>query len=197
MTRTAFPALLAAFIAQPVLAQDGAYFGAGIGITDSASAAEIFPDNEASGTEAALALTAGYRFAGANGLSYGIEGNLDIQAGGTMSFPGRDACTDFSPTWCAVDTVFRVRGTLGTTLATGDLLMASVGGVMVKGTAEDGPGNYVDTTGTGLSLGLSWQSGNVALPVRVDLNFDRINSDDADLFDRDLDLIGLRVSYMF
>ena len=35
------------------------------------------------------------------------------------------------------------------------------------------------------------------MPVRVDLNYDAIREDDANNYDRDLDMIGLRLSYMF
>ena len=35
------------------------------------------------------------------------------------------------------------------------------------------------------------------MPVRVDVNYDAIRDDNQPAYERDLDLVGLRVSYMF
>lgn len=179
-----------------VQAEDGAYFGIGLGLSHNSTSAPIVPGFEATATDYGLALTAGYRFASVGNLTYGFEGNLDIMAGKLMS-DYVDACTDESPTWCETDATLRLRGTLSTDLAGGARLMGSLGAALVQGRAEDGPGNYVDATGRGLSLGVSWEQVGGNLPVRVDVNYDAIRIDDANLYDRKLDMIGLRVSYMF
>ena len=179
-------------------AQEGAYFGVGLGITESSGSATILPDDEFSATDYGLALTAGYRFATVGNLTYGIEGNLDLMGGNRMSTSGGvDACTNQSPSWCEVDAVLRLRGTFATDLANGSRLTASLGAAVVRGLAEDGPDNYVDATGRGLSLGVAWEKVGSGMPVRVDLNYDAIRNDDANLYDRELNMIGLRVSYMF
>lgn len=196
MKNAAVTALVILSIAPPVLAQDGAYFGAGIAFTDSSSTADIVPDDEFSGTDFGLALTAGYRAMASGNLAYGVEGNLDLMSGETLS-GSSDACSNASPTWCEVDSILRIRGTLGTVLAGGDILTGSLGGVVISGRAEDGPNNYVDTVGTGISFGASWELVGSSMPLRFDFNYDSINSDDADNYQRDLDVIGLRASYMF
>lgn len=184
-------ALLAAHAAS---AQDGFYFGVGLGLTESSTNAPIVSFYTATATDVSLALTAGYRFAGTEKLSFGIEGNLDLLGGATMK-DGTDACTGTSPSWCTIDTVLRLRGTLTTQLAGGSRLTSSLGAVLVKGVSENGPGNNLDTTGNGYSFGFGWEA--AGQPVRVDLNFDVIRDDDQPAYERDLDLVGLRLSYMF
>lgn len=183
-------ALLSASAAQ---AEDGFYYGLGLGLTQNSSHAPVVDEYTAKGTDFSVALTAGYRFASAGQMTFGIEGNLDFP-GGTLLKGDVDACTGRSPTWCSVDTVARLRGTLTTRLATGELT-SSLGVVMAKGLAENGPGNNVDITGRGYSLGLGWTPADMA--VRIDVNYDSIQSDNRPEYDRDLKMIGLRVSYMF
>jgi hypothetical protein len=95
-----------------------------------------------------------------------------------------------------VDAALRLRATMATDL-NGSRLTASLGAVMVRGLTENGGGNYLDTTGRGVSVGVAWEQLSGGLPVRVDLNYDAIQTDNQPLFDRSLDMIGLRVSYMF
>lgn len=185
----------AVLLGQAAAAQDGFYYGVGLGLTESSTNSPVVSFYTATATDASLALTAGYRFAGSDALTFGIEGNLDILGGQTMN-DGTDACTGTSPSWCSVDTVLRLRGTLTNQLANGGQLTSSLGFVMVKGISENGPGNNLDTTGRGLSVGLGWQPTG-GMPVRIDVNYDAIRDDNQPLFERDLDLIGLRVSYLF
>ena len=135
-------------LSQTAAAQDGFYYGVGLGVTESSTNAPIVSSYTATATDASLALTAGYRFAGSDALTFGIEGNLDFLGGQTMN-DGTDACTGTSPSWCTVDTVLRLRGTLTNQLANGGQLTSSLGFVMVKGVTENGFGNYLDTTGRG------------------------------------------------
>lgn len=182
-------------LASAAAAQDGAYFGLGLGVSQNSSKAS-FGSFEPSATDYALALTAGYRFPSAGTLAYGIEGNLDLMTGNLMS-DGSDACTSVAPTWCEVNATARLRGTMSSDLASGGRVTASLGAVMVSGRAEDGPDTYVDAIGRGLSFGVAWENLGGGMPVRVDLNYDAIREDDANNYDRKLDMIGLRVSYMF
>jgi hypothetical protein len=177
-------------------AQDGLYYGLGLAISANSTSAPEVSGYEATATDYGVALTLGYRFAAAGTLSYGIEGNLDLMSGKVMS-DTFDACTDVSPTWCEVDAAFRLRGTVTSDMANGSRIMGSLGAVIVHGRAEDGPGNYVSATGRGLSLGVAWEQVGGSMPMRVDLNYDAIREDNADIYERDLDMIGLRVSYMF
>lgn len=185
----------ALLLGQTAAAQDGFYYGVGLGLTESSTNAPIVGSYTATAADASLALTAGYRFAGSGALTFGIEGNLDILGGATMN-DGTDACTGSSPSWCTVDTVLRLRGTLTNQLANGGQLTSSLGVVMVKGVSENNPGNNLDTTGRGLSVGLGWQPAG-GMPLRIDVNYDAIRDDNQPLYERDLDLVGLRVSYMF
>lgn len=179
-------------IAPMAQAQDGLYFGAGVAAISSTSSPDGgFGTYETSGKDLGLALTIGYRVAASDTLSYGIEGNLDLTSGKTMD----DSCISVGPAWCEIDSTLRLRGTLSTGVGSGDFT-ASLGLVVVKGTAEDGPGTFVGATGRGVSMGLAWQ-GKGGIPLRYDLNVDRITSDNTPNYDRSLDVIGVRISYMF
>lgn len=189
-------ALLALASAPAAQAQDALYYGLGVAVSANSTSSPEVTGYEPTATDYGVALTLGYRFPSTGTVAYGIEGNLDLMSGKLMS-DSFDACSDFSPTWCEVDTTFRLRGTVSSELASGARLMGSLGAAIVRGRAEDGPGNYVNATGRGLSLGVSWEQVGGNLPVRVDVNYDAIRIDDANIYDRKLDMIGLRVSYMF
>jgi hypothetical protein len=75
--------------------------------------------------------------------------------------------------------------------------MASLGAVVVQGRLENGGGNYLDSVGRGVSVGVAWERLYGGKPVRADLNYDSIQSDNNSDHDRSLDMVGLRVSYMF
>lgn len=193
--RTIILAAASALLAtQTASAQDGFYLGLGLGLTESSSYAPAVPVVSSTGTDVSLALTAGYRFTGSGPLTFGVEGNLDILGGKTLN-GCRDGAAIASPNWCTLETVARLRGTLSTELANGSRLTSSLGAVMVMGTSEAGPGFRPDTTGHGFSLGFGWEP--AAMPVRVDVNYDAIRDDNQPAYERDLDLVGLRVSYMF
>jgi len=168
----------------------------GVAVTHNSTSAPIVPGFDPTVTDFGLALTAGYRFATVGNLTYGFEGNLDLM-GGKLMGDYVDACEDESPTWCEVDAALRLRGTLSTDLANGSRLTTSLGAVVVRGRAEDGPGNYLDTTGRGLSIGVAWEKLDGRMPLRVDLNYDAVRKDNATAYERELDMIGLRLSYMF
>lgn len=193
MTRLALLAASTLCLAQAATAQDGLYYGLGVGVMQERTHAPIVDEFHASATDFALALTAGYRFSGPQQLVFGLEGNLDLPGGATLKGPF-DTCTGESPTWCSLDAVLRLRSTLTADLS-GGALTSSLGMVVVRGTAENGPGNNVSTTGTGMSFGLSWAPDT--MPVRFDLNYDAVRSDNRPQYDRELNLVGLRVSYMF
>lgn len=186
-------ALSALSMAPAANAQDGFYFGAGVAAVRTSSDPGVeWSGFNVSGRDAGLALTAGYNFASVGNLTYGIEGNLDFMSGKRMD----DSCVAIGPVWCEIDSTLRLRGTATFALGTGGHLTTSLGAVMAKGTVEDAPGLLVNSTGTGVSVGLAWQAAS-GTPLRYDLNFDRIRKDDAPNFDRSLDMISLRVSYMF
>lgn len=185
----------AALLSGPALAQD-TYFGLGLSVTQGTSNAPASPDYDMAVTDFGLALTAGYRFATVGTLTYGLEGNLDIQGGKRMSDGPAEACSGVTPSWCEIDTIARLRATVSSDLSSGNRWTASLGAAIVSGLAEDNPGVYVDTVGRGLSLGVAWEK-TAGLPVRVDVNYDAIRKDDANNYTRDLDILGLRLSYMF
>lgn len=198
MKRATLAVVVNLAMTQTGAAQDGFYYGIGIGVTDSETLSDAVSTFTADGRDYSIALTAGYRFATGAPLSFGIEGNLDALTGKTMADPsGREACDNASPTWCEVDTVLRLRGTVSGLLANGSRIMASAGPVVVSGRAEEHNSSFKTTRGDGMSLGLSWENANDAFPVRIDLNVDRIRNDNLPPFSRTLDMVGLRASYMF
>jgi hypothetical protein len=195
MKHVALATFAALGLAQTASAEEGLYYGIGLGVGSTMTTSEVVPFYEARATDYSLALTLGYRFATSGPVTFGIEGNLDLMSGNNMADSGLASCTGVSPSWCEVDTALRLRGTMTSDLAGGNHLTTSLGLVVVKGRAESGPGNNVDTTGRGVSVGVAWERDGS--PLRVDLNYDAIRSDNQTMYDRDLDMIGLRVSYMF
>lgn len=180
-------------LAPTTQAQDGVYFGAGATtIRSTTSPDDPWGGYEPTGRDAGLALTLGYRFPAAGTMAFGIEANLDVTSGKRMT----NSCVSTGPAWCDVENILRLRGTMTFDLGEGGQLTTSLGAVRVNGVSEDNPLLFVDTTGRGASFGLGWQPQG-GMPLRYDLNIDRITSDDTPNYDRSLDLIGLRVSYMF
>jgi hypothetical protein len=168
------------------------YFGAGIGLVESRDVASEVPEFEAKAVDVSLALTAGLRTS--NG--FGIEANADILSSNLMEIDGSEACNGQSPTWCEIGSIVRLRGTASTSLDDGSQLMVSGGLVRVTGVSENNPGNLLDTIGQGISFGLSWQMANK--PMRIDVNYDIISNDsNSDFYERNLEVSGIRLSYMF
>jgi len=184
-------------IGQAAAAQDGAYYGVGLGLNYSESVAPIVPSEKLNSTDPALAFTVGYRWSMANTLFYGVEGNLDVQSGDTMTHGVATGCTSMTPAWCEVDSIARLRLTLGKDLGNGNSIMGSLGVAAARGRLEASPSSYVDAVGQGSSVGLAWQHAFAQRSVRFDLNYDRINVDDMPTYERSLDIVGLRVSVMF
>ena len=184
-------------LTQSAAAEDGFYYGLGLGVTQSSADAEIEDFFNLTATNLSLALTAGYRIAQSKGLSYGIEGNLDVHTGKLMKDGPAEGCSNFTPSWCEINSSLRVRGTLSKKLAAGNTLMASLGFVVVSGRLEANPSDYRDSIGRGPSIGISWEHPMGNHGLRMDLNYDLIKTDNNPTYDRSLDMIGLRISYMF
>lgn len=195
MKYTAFATLITLGLAQTASAQDGLYYGIGLGVGSSMTTSPVVPFFDAKATDYSLALTLGYRFAASGPMTFGIESNLDLMSGNNMEDSGTPSCAGVSPSWCEVDAAFRLRGTMTNDLAGGNHLTTSLGVVVVQGRSENGPGNNLDTTGRGISVGFAWQKDG--MPVRIDLNYDAVRDDNQTVYERDLDIVGLRVSYMF
>lgn len=181
---------------QSAAAEDGFYYGVGLGLLKSEASAPIVAGFDATATDASLALTAGYRWPQTKNVAFGVEGNLDVHTGHLMSDVA-DACTSVSPSWCEVNSTLRLRGTLGSVLANGDRLTASLGAVAVRGRLEANPGDYRRSTGSGWSVGVFWEKASSTIPVRIDLNFDKIENDNIPTYGWSLEMFGVRVSYMF
>ena len=197
MKRTLCATGLALLLAQTAHAQDGAYFGLGVGANFNTAVSDTVPSFVATSTDAALALTAGYRWQQMGAGYWGVEVNLDFASGELMADGSQDACTDVSPDWCNIDTVARLRATYSHGMGDGSMLMGSFGLAAVRGRLEQNPSEYVDATGTGLSLGIAWEKPFGDRAMRFDLNYDVINEDDHPTYPRELDIIGIRASYMF
>lgn len=189
-------AVLAVFgLAETAAAQDGLYYGIGLGVGSSMTTSPEVTSFDAKATDYSLALTLGYRFAASGPLTFGIEGNLDLLSGKNMADGGLPSCAGTSPSWCEVESAFRLRGTMTNEMTGGSHLTTSLGVVVMQGRTENGGGNYLDTTGRGVSVGLAWQKDG--MPIRIDLNYDAIRDDNQTAYERELNLVGLRVSYMF
>jgi opacity protein-like surface antigen len=150
------------------------------------------------GTDVSFGGVLGYRWDLAAGQSIGVEGTADFFSGERMSCDlGADACTSVSPDWCGLDSIARLRGVYGVTLGNRFEVFSMAGVSMVNGLAEDGPGVFVDTGGTGYTLGLGAQKAMGTGTLRVELTYDRLGNTDADVFEKNLEVISLRSSFLF
>lgn len=188
---------LALGVGQLAHAQEGAYFGLGAGVNFNSAVSSEVSFFQATSTDFSLALTAGYRLPQMGAGFWGVELNLDFATGELLADGNQDACTNVSPNWCNIDGIARLRATYGHGLGDGSMLMGSLGVASVRGRLEQNPGEYVDATGTGFSLGVAWEKPLGDRAVRLDLNYDFIDDDDHPTYPRELEIIGLRVSYMF
>ncbi|RYG92388.1 hypothetical protein EU803_08155 [Loktanella sp. IMCC34160] len=193
----AFAVAVSAGGAGAAQAEEGLYYGAALGLAKSESESAGIGMTE--GNDMTFGVVLGYRMEYASGTSVAIEGTYDGTSRNLMTSVGvpTDACTDWSPDWCEVHTIARIRGVYGTTLSNGIEVLSMAGIASVAGLAEDGPGNYVDTTATGFTLGVGGQKpvGNGML--RVELVYDRFEGSEPGDYEKNLDILSLRTVFTF
>lgn len=197
MRKLALLTTLVFSLAHSASAENGAYFGLGASANFNSAVSSEVSFFQATSTDFAFALTAGYRWSLPNTAFWGVEANVDFGTGELMSDDGIDACTDISPDWCNIDSVARLRATYGRDLANGTTLMGSFGLAAAQGRLEVNPGDYRDATGTGISVGVAWEKPLGGHAVRVDLNYDFIDDDNHPTYPRELEILSIRASYMF
>ena len=68
---------------------------------------------------------------------------------------------------------------------------------MVNGLLENGPGTYVSGRGLGYSVGLGAEKQVAKGTMRIEAIYDVITTDNRPMYDRDLDILSLRASFIF
>lgn len=187
----------AAIVGSSAAAQDGFYYGLTLGYADYESESLGIAGTE--GNDVTFGGVLGYSWpAGANN-SIGVEATLDLTTKNLMegsTYPG-DACTNNSPDWCEVHSIARLRGVYTVALPSGLELLGTAGVARASGVAEDGPGNYPDTSATGFTLGFGGQRDMGTGSMRVELTYDKLDNADPEAFDKSLRIISLRATYLF
>ena len=87
------------------------------------------------------------------------------------------ACGDYSPHWCEIDTVVRLRSLVKRSVNEDWSIVGSLGGVMVNGLLENGPGTYVSGRGLGYSVGLGAEKQVAKGTMRIEAIYDVITTD--------------------
>lgn len=189
--------LLASLLAASIAQAEGLYYGASLGYTKMTSTSDGI--GETVGDSAVIGGVLGYRSDLTGGQFWAAELDVDFVVDGEMSYDdGGASCTSRSPDWCDIDMLSRVRGIYGLPAGGGYDFFMSAGLAFVTGLAEDGPGVYVDTSGTGYTAGLGVQralsGGGTA---RVELIYDSIGNTDPDAYEKTLKNVGLVASAVF
>ena len=119
--------------------------------------------------------------------------------GGTLEYPSGAGwpVPSFSPDWCEVKTLARLRGIYGVPISDSKAVVYSAGIAFVEGRGEDGPFNFLHTTSTGFTLGvgLERESGNGTM--RYEVVYDRFEGSNPDDYEKTLKILSLRLSYLF
>ncbi|SIT89403.1 Outer membrane protein beta-barrel domain-containing protein [Yoonia rosea] len=186
-------AALAASTAQA----DGIYYGGSLGYLQMESTSDGI--GETSGESVVVGGLLGYRADIGGGPFWAAELNVDFPVDGEMSYSGgADSCTDFSPDWCDIDALARVRGLYGVPVGGGYDLFGSAGLAIVTGVAEDGGGVYADTVGTGFTAGIGVQRALAGSgTARLEVIYDSIENTDPDDFEKALENVGITASFLF
>ncbi len=176
-------------------ADDGLYFGAALGLSKSQSNSFF---GSTSGDDLTIGALIGYRFELSSGSSISVEGTLDAASRTLMTYSfGTNACTDFTPDWCRVNGIARLRAVYGFVMADGVEVLAMAGGAAVAGIAEDGAGVYANTTAHGYTLGVGGQKETNLGMTRVELTYDRFDGSNPSAYDKTLDIVSLRAILTF
>lgn len=188
-------ALTASLIsASTLLAEEGLYVGATVGVSTFGSSSF----DETNGADITFGGVLGHRFELENGWSTSIEGMFEGTSGSTMTYAdGGNACTSRSPDWCRVDIVARVRGVVGVPLDNGFEFLAMAGYATAQGLAEDGPLTYEDSRASGYTVGLGAQKETSYGTARFEVTYDNLSNVNPNNYDKTLEIISLRSVLMF
>lgn len=177
------------------VADEGFYYGVALGYSDMQG---TDPFGKTSGDELTFGGVLGYRFEYSARSSLSVEGSIDATTQNLMAYDsGVDACTDNSPGWCEVHAVARLRGVYGFSLSNGIEILSMAGAASVVGIAEDGPGNYADTTAFGYTLGVGAQKQTSLGMARLELTYDNFDGSTPNNYEKTLEILSLRAVLMF
>jgi len=193
----------AVVVSSGAYAQDGFYYGIGLGYSSADSNEGIA--GGASGTSissaefAALGLTLGYSRDRGN-MFFGGELDADISAG-TFDFMGIDCSFGAAgPYYCATDATVRLRAIVGTDLNGDYQVFGAAGFAAVSGTSATGPGITSNAVNTGytVALGVQRRLNNGAM-ARVEVNYDDLSNaaTNGGNFEPDYKSVGLKFTYLF
>lgn len=177
---------------------EGFYYGASLGYGQLKSASVGTAETEAEVVTFGGLL--GFSGAVGNGHFWAFEANVNRSVDGEMGYSGFEfsSCTDQSPDWCDVELIARARGIYGMPVSADYDLFGSVGLAFVSGVAEDGPGNYVDTTATGatISAGIQREIPGVGTG-RLEVVYDTFDKHSPEEFEKTLENVSLVASILF
>lgn len=202
MNKLITAAFLATAFATPALAEDGLYYGLGLGYSSMTSTLDSDPlSSSFEGT--VLGVTLGYR-RDASSMFYAAEMDSDLGLGQQFSFPPPDStCRNgaIGPTHCTHDITLRMRGVVGTQVGAYELF-GSLGAVLVKGTSAVEEIQVDDVINTGYTVGLGVQRPLGSGTGRLELIYDRADNDNGpknglSVYHPNYEAVTLKATFMF
>jgi hypothetical protein len=198
-------ALLSTAFATPALAEDGLYYGLGVGYSSMDTTELSFAPVSSSLDGAVLGVTFGYR-RDAGSMFYAFEMDSDLGFG--QEFSGditNVACAPNNaagPYYCTHDITVRLRGVVGTQVGVYELF-GSLGAVLVNGTSAVDSDQVDDVINTGYSVGLGMQRPLGTGTGRLELIYDRANNDNGpddgagSVYHPDYEAVTLKGTFLF
>lgn len=206
MNKLTAAALLSAAFATPSLAEDGLYYGLGLGSSSMSSDVEWNAFKKSSLDSAVLGVTFGYRRdAGSMFFAAEMDGDLSLGQefiGDANNLPCAPANAR-GPYHCTHDTTVRLRGVVGTQIGAYEVF-GSLGAVQVRGTSAVNVAQTDDVINTGHTFGLGIQRPLGTGTGRLELIYDRASNDNGPkhvlfgtVFSPDYEAVTLKATFLF
>jgi hypothetical protein len=205
MNKLTAAALLSAAFATPSLAEDGLYYGLGLGSSSMTSEFSGLFGAKSSLDSVVLGVTFGYRRdAGSMFFAAEMDGDLSLGQefiGGTFNLPCAPANAQ-GPYHCTHDMTVRLRGVVGTQIGAYEVF-GSLGAVQVRGTSAVNVAQTDDVINTGHTFGLGIQRPLGTGTGRLELIYDRASNDNGpndglgNVYSPDYEAVTLKATFLF
>jgi opacity protein-like surface antigen len=176
MKRLIIAAALCLGTANAAAAQEGFYFGLGVGATSGKSQAEF--GGTSKDTYGALGGVVGYRWE-STGFFFGAELDGEAALGSKYAYAGVPCALGANgPYYCEHTGTLRLRGVVGGSLNANYEGFATLGGAAMSGKGAINPGGLTDKgINTGYTVGLGIQRGlNSGAKIRAEVIYDKLDS---------------------
>jgi Outer membrane protein beta-barrel domain len=194
-----FSAVVFTAIAQSAWAQEGLYWGIGLGYSSMESAPYPSVPQTAVVETAVLGATLGYRFPQAGRLAYSVEGDLDLSQA-AFEFEGVP-CSDEAdaPYYCTHAATLRLRGLAAFELGNGWEAFGSGGLGVVFGTSATDSNVQENAATAGYTVGLGVQGLAGRGTARIEVIYDNFEGTvtNGESYDPTYTATTLKATYLF